>query len=61
MRLSLSADAFTNLCAGRGKAQPCNPVLIISALPANLYETALLKWPTPWWSWRSAWSAHFSL
>lgn len=40
MRLGLSADAFTNLCEGRGKAEPCNPVLIISALPANLRDSA---------------------
>lgn len=36
---SVSADAFTNLCEGRGQAQRCNPVLIISALPANLRDS----------------------
>lgn len=39
MCFSVSTDAFTNLCEGRGKAQPRNPVLIISALPANLRDS----------------------
>lgn len=39
MCFSVSTDAFTNLCEGRGQAQPCNPVLIISALPANLRDS----------------------
>lgn len=39
MCFSVSVDAFTNLCEGRGEAQARNPVLIISALPTNLRDS----------------------